>query len=69
MSIDNDQELTVKQRALLRYIEDERNWEPAKPPSVRKIARALGLRSSSSVHDMIKRVRKKGYLNFDDYDE
>ena len=40
--------------------------ENSYPPSIREITTAVGLKSSSTVHGHLDRMRKKRYINFVD---
>ncbi|MDO4174527.1 MAG: transcriptional repressor LexA [Eubacteriales bacterium] len=53
--------ITEKQKQILHFIR-ECTAEQGYPPSVREIAAAVGLRSPSSVHAHLKRLRDLGYL-------
>lgn len=56
--------LTETQRDILEYI---RNYVAAKsyPPSVREIAEAMEMRSTSSVQYQLGRLQAKGYIRRD----
>ena len=58
--------ISEKQREILAFIRDYTNGQ-GYPPSVREIASAVGLRSPSSVHAHLKRLRELGYLEKDDH--
>ena len=57
--------LTEKQKRILDYI-NEFTLKQDYPPSVREICNEVGLRSPSTVHCHIKRLRELGYLQRDD---
>lgn len=57
-------ELTVKQKDILLYIEQEVKAK-GYPPSVREICEAVGLKSTSTVHGHLTRLEKKGYIRRD----
>lgn len=57
--------LTEKQKRILDYI-NEFTLKQGYPPSVREICNEVGLRSPSTVHCHIKRLRELGYLQRDD---
>jgi repressor LexA len=54
-------ELTPRQREILEYI-DETVRMRGYPPSVREIGEAVGLTSSSTVHNHLASLQDKGYL-------
>lgn len=56
--------LSEKQKQILAFIR-EYTTSQGYPPSVREIAAAVGLRSPSSVHAHLKRLRELGYLDRD----
>ncbi|MFC4557219.1 transcriptional repressor LexA [Virgibacillus kekensis] len=56
--------LSKRQEAILEYIKDEVN-QKGYPPSVREIAEAVGLASSSTVHGHLARLESKGYIRRD----
>ncbi|ASN05625.1 transcriptional repressor LexA [Virgibacillus necropolis] len=56
--------LSKRQEAILEYIKDEVN-KKGYPPSVREIAVAVGLASSSTVHGHLSRLESKGYIRRD----
>lgn len=56
--------LTPQRRAILDAIQasiDERGY----PPTVRELGVAVGLRSSNTVHEHLKRLEADGYLRRD----
>ncbi|MBO8158388.1 transcriptional repressor LexA [Thermosyntropha sp.] len=56
--------LTKRQEAILEYIK-EKIRTTGYPPSVREIAEAVGLKSSSTVHAHLVQLEEKGYLKRD----
>ncbi|MDN5347729.1 MAG: repressor LexA [Clostridia bacterium] len=54
-------DLTPRQQAILDYIQ-QFTLTHGYPPSVREIGKALGLRSSATVHSHLIKLQKKGYL-------
>lgn len=56
--------LTKRQEAILEYIK-EKIKTTGYPPSVREIAEAVGLKSSSTVHAHLVQLEEKGYLKRD----
>ncbi len=60
-----NQNLNEKQKRILEYIA-EATAQQGYPPSVREIGRHVGLRSSSSVHAHLMKLRESGYLEKDD---
>lgn len=56
--------LSKRQQMILDYIKDEVS-KKGYPPSVREIAVAVGLASSSTVHGHLARIEEKGYIRRD----
>ncbi|RKQ37564.1 transcriptional repressor LexA [Oceanobacillus halophilus] len=56
--------LSNRQQMILEFIKNEVN-EKGYPPSVREIAVAVGLASSSTVHGHLERLESKGYIRRD----
>lgn len=56
--------LSKRQEMILTYIKDEVS-KKGYPPSVREIAAAVGLASSSTVHGHLSRIESKGYIRRD----
>lgn len=54
-------ELTSRQEAILDCIKKQ-ILKHGYPPSVREIAKAVGLHSTSTVHEHLKNLEKKGYI-------
>ncbi len=58
--------LTAKQQKILNFITQFTAGQ-GYPPSVREIGDAMGLKSPSTVHAHIKRLREMGYIEKDDH--
>lgn len=58
------QDLTVKQVNIIEFIVEEVN-KKGYPPSVREICKAVGLKSTSSVHNHLVTLQKLGYIKRD----
>ncbi|MBU5267702.1 transcriptional repressor LexA [Virgibacillus proomii] len=56
--------LSKRQQMILDYIKEE-VMNKGYPPSVREIAKAVGLASSSTVHGHLARLEDKGYIRRD----
>ena len=56
--------LSTRQQMILDFIKNEVNSK-GYPPSVREIASAVGLASSSTVHGHLARIESKGYIRRD----
>lgn len=56
--------LSKRQQMIYDYIKDEVKTK-GYPPSVREIAQAVGLASSSTVHGHLSRIESKGYIRRD----
>lgn len=56
--------LSKRQESILAFIKDEVS-KKGYPPSVREIAAAVGLASSSTVHGHLARIESKGYIRRD----
>lgn len=56
--------LSTRQQMILDFIKDEVRTK-GYPPSVREIAAAVGLASSSTVHGHLARIESKGYIRRD----
>ncbi|MRG85310.1 transcriptional repressor LexA [Salinibacillus xinjiangensis] len=56
--------LSKRQEAILEYIKNEVSVK-GYPPSVREIAKAVGLASSSTVHGHLSRLEEKGFIRRD----
>lgn len=57
-------ELTPRQRQILEYI-DQHIREHTYPPSVREIAKGVGLSSTATVHNHLFSLEQKGYIRRD----
>lgn len=57
----NTEELTTRQKQILRYITKQIE-EDGYAPSVREIGRAVGLSSTATVHSYLKRLEELGYI-------
>ena len=55
-------ELNKREKAILRFIERELN-ENGYPPSVREIGKAVGLKSTATVHSYLGRLEEAGYIS------
>lgn len=58
------EKLSKRQQMIFDYIKSEVEVK-GYPPSVREIAKAVGLASSSTVHGHLERIEKKGYIRRD----
>lgn len=58
------EKLSKRQQMIFDFIKSEVDVK-GYPPSVREIAKAVGLASSSTVHGHLKRIEKKGYIRRD----
>ncbi|SET38854.1 repressor LexA [Salinibacillus kushneri] len=56
--------LSKRQEAILEYIKEQVTAK-GYPPSVREIAQAVGLASSSTVHGHLSRLEEKGFIRRD----
>ncbi|MEK3973747.1 LexA family protein [Psychrobacillus sp. FSL K6-1267] len=57
--------MTKRQREIYEYIKtfiSEHHYSP----TIREITKALGLKSSSTVHGHLETMRKKGYITYID---
>lgn len=54
--------LTMKQKKVL-YIIDEYIEKNKISPTIREIQELVGLKSTSTIHEYIKRLEKKGYIS------
>ena len=55
--------MSERQRTILEYIKSYTS-ENLYPPTIREIATAVGLKSPSTVHGHLDRMRENGYINF-----
>ena len=58
-------ETTRKERAILKFIE-EQVMEKGYPPSVREIGKAIGLSSTATVHAYLAKLEKQGFIKKED---
>ncbi|WDV47834.1 transcriptional repressor LexA [Clostridiaceae bacterium M8S5] len=58
------EDLSEKQLRILRFIQNELKTK-GYPPAVREICKAVGLKSTSTVHGHLSRLEKKGYIKRD----
>lgn len=54
-------ELNKREKSILKYIEKEINAN-GYPPSVREIGKAVGLKSTATVHTYLERLESNGYI-------
>ena len=57
--------LNKREKAILKYIEKQVN-QKGYPPSVREIGKAVGLRSTATVHGYLRALQEKGYIKKED---
>lgn len=57
-------DLTKKQMQILEFMKKELKYK-GYPPSVREIAAAVNLKSTSSVHSQLEKLENKGYIRKD----
>ena len=57
----NSEELNKREKAILKFIEKQIQAK-GYPPSVREIGKAVGLKSTATVHGYIASLQKKGYI-------
>lgn len=62
--MNNGANLTERQKQIMNYIRDKIK-SSGYPPSVREIGEAVGLRSSSTVHNHLVQLEEKGFLKKD----
>ena len=60
----NNSAITDKQKLILNFIIHNTKIK-GYPPSVREICKAVGLKSTSTVHGHLERLEKKGYIKRD----
>ena len=53
--------LNKREKAILKFIEKQVNAN-GYPPSVREIGKAVGLKSTATVHGYLESLEKKGYV-------
>ena len=56
--------MTERQKSILAFIKQEIKTK-GYPPAVREIGKAVGLSSSSTVHNHLNQLEKKGYIKRD----
>ena len=61
----NRAETTRKERAILKFIE-EQVIDKGYPPSVREIGKAIGLSSTATVHAYLAKLEKQGFIKKED---
>lgn len=54
-------ELNKREKAIVKYIEKQINAN-GYPPSVREIGKAVGLKSTATVHGYLAKLQEKGYI-------
>lgn len=59
-----DSKISEKQKQIIDFIKSELNRK-GYPPSVREICKAVGLRSTSTVHGHLECLERKGYIKRD----
>ena len=64
MELMNVSKISKRQNSILEFIKQEVK-DKGYPPSVREIAEAVGLLSSSTVHGHLDRLEKKGFIRRD----
>lgn len=62
--MDSNKKLSARQKMILDYIK-EKIRRDGYPPSVREIGKAVGLKSSSTVHSHLLKLEEKGWLKRD----
>lgn len=58
-------ELNKREKAIIKYI-DKQIRENGYPPSVREIGKAVGLKSTATVHAYLSKLKEKGYIKKED---
>ncbi len=61
----NRAETTRKEKAILKFIEDQVKAN-GYPPSVREIGKAIGLSSTATVHGYLAKLEKQGFIKKED---
>ena len=61
MKKESKPELNQKEKAILKFIEEQIN-EKGYPPSVREIGKAVGLKSTATVHAYLAKLEEKKYI-------
>lgn len=65
MLMGNRAETTRKEKAILKFIEDQ-VLDKGYPPSVREIGKAIGLSSTATVHAYLEKLEKHGFIKKED---
>ena len=60
-----EKELNKREKAILKFIEKQ-ILTNGYPPSVREIGKAVGLKSTATVHGYISKLQEKGYIKKED---
>ena len=58
-------EINKREKAILKFIEKQIMTD-GYPPSVREIGKAVGLRSTATVHGYLSKLEEKGYIKKQD---
>ena len=61
----NDTDLSKREKSILKYIEKQISAN-GYPPSVREIGKAVGLKSTATVHGYLTKLQEKGYIKKED---
>ena len=61
----NDTDLSKREKSILKYIEKQVSAN-GYPPSVREIGKAVGLKSTATVHGYLSKLQEKGYIKKED---
>ena len=61
MSKKQEEELSKREKAILKFIEKQIKIN-SYPPSVREIGKAVGLKSTATVHNYLAKLAEKGYI-------
>lgn len=61
MSKKQEEELSKREKAILKFIEKQIKIN-SYPPSVREIGKAVGLKSTATVHGYLAKLEEKGYI-------
>ena len=54
-------ELNAREKAILKFVQKQIKAN-GYPPSVREIGKAVGLRSTATVHGYLNKLEEKGYI-------
>ena len=60
-----DNDLSKREKSILKYIEKQISAN-GYPPSVREIGKAVGLKSTATVHGYLTKLQEKGYIKKED---